>query len=246
MRRFVVSLLVLSGAAIAPALAADLPVPAAPPIVSAPYIPAPPPFTWTGFYVGINGGYGWSNWSDGFGDSFNGNGFLGGGELGFNYQIGQFVIGFEGDGDWSGIKWSQSASTTFNVFGPVVIGTTISNQEELLGTFAARFGFAADRILFYGKAGGAWTDEVWKVSITGPGGSAGGTTDISRFGWMAGAGVEYAITDSLTFKAEYNYLGFGNNTDNISIAGGGAVATVAVPSKLNLSVVKLGLNYLFH
>ncbi|MFD2228288.1 outer membrane protein, partial [Microvirga arabica] len=79
------------------AAAADLPVRSAPP---APIIAAAPIFTWTGFYVGVNAGYGWSN--DDFdsvdlADEDDDGGFVGGAQVGYNYQIGSFVVGLEGD-----------------------------------------------------------------------------------------------------------------------------------------------------
>jgi outer membrane immunogenic protein len=99
----------------APALAADLPPPAAPP-PQAPvaYIPAAPAFSWTGFYVGLNAGYafGQSNWTSPMGSTgwFNVSGPLAGGTIGGNYQIGQLVIGAEGDIDWQNVKGSLSAT----------------------------------------------------------------------------------------------------------------------------------------
>jgi outer membrane immunogenic protein len=247
MRNLSVVALVAFVAAVSPALAADLPQ-AAPPPPRAPatYVPTTAPiFNWTGVYIGLNGGYGWNSWEDGSGDTFKGNGFLGGGEAGFNYQINQFVIGFEGDIDWSGMKWSQTQSANFSGFGNSFTGT-LSNKDQWLSTFAARFGVAADRALFYGKAGGAWAQESWDLTVTNSGGSsATGTNTFNRLGWMVGAGLEYAVTENVTLKAEYNYIDFG--TDNETLTGGGLTsAGLIVPSKLTMSVVKVGLNVLFH
>src|SRR5580698_5957356 len=154
MRKIAFSVLAISSiigctAAIATAaMAADLP-PAAPlpPRAPAAYIPAPPPFSWTGFYVGINGGYGWNQWSnpDGtlavFGNSFNGSGPVAGGQIGFNYQISQFVVGVDADFDWANIKWSQSVAIALGggIFGGT-ISSTISDKDQFLSTFGARFG----------------------------------------------------------------------------------------------------------
>src|SRR5580658_7207250 len=112
------------------ALAADLPPPMAPPPrAPATYVPAPVPiFSWTGFYIGVNGGYafGQSNWTAplplGSTGNFNTSGFLAGGTVGGNYQFGSFVVGAEGDFDWSNL----SGSTPCTSFG----GTPTSCQTQ--------------------------------------------------------------------------------------------------------------------
>jgi outer membrane immunogenic protein len=86
------------------ASAADLPRPV---YKAPPYLSPAPTFSWTGFYVGLNGGYGWDRLSGTgtFGsDSITAKGWLGGGQIGYNYQIGQFVVGVEGDFDWANVK----------------------------------------------------------------------------------------------------------------------------------------------
>jgi outer membrane immunogenic protein len=248
MRRLILAMALALSAV--PAFAADLPVAPPPPPRAPAFVPAPP-FTWTGFYVGINGGYGWGNWSDGLGDSFNNNGGLAGGTIGFNYQWDWFVAGFEGDIDWADLKWNQSAAASGTVFGvPVSAAATINYKNDILSTFAARFGAAADHALFYVKAGGAWTQEQFSgtgsLSVGGPPPTTvviNGSNSFSRLGWMVGAGVEYAFTNNLTAKIEYNYIDFGTENDTLTFAG---VAVGTVPSKLNMSVVKVGVNWLFN
>src|SRR5579862_387158 len=89
-----------------PALAADLPLP--PPAAPAAYVPAPPHLYWTGFYLGLNagGGFGSSTWATPFGPvpRYQVDGLMAGGQIGGNYQIGEFVLGAEGDIDWQNLR----------------------------------------------------------------------------------------------------------------------------------------------
>jgi outer membrane immunogenic protein len=136
--------------------AADLP-PA--PRAAVPYMPvAVPVFSWTGFYIGGNVGGGWSRGNvvdSAFGVNFNnGNSasFLGGGQVGGNYQIGAFVIGAEAVFDWFANNNNSGNGTT--VPGGAILRASANNRWET--TLAARFGYAWDHALFYGKAGGGW------------------------------------------------------------------------------------------
>src|SRR5450755_1898015 len=134
----------LAAAMAMPSFAADLPRPAykAQPIYVA-------PFSWTGFYVGINGGYGWgkSNWS-GSGGNFevSPKGWLGGGTLGYNIQTGAWVWGIEGDIDYINLKGTANAA-----FCP-----SCTFKDTWLGTVRGRIGYSLDRWLPYLTAGGAF------------------------------------------------------------------------------------------
>ena len=132
--------------------------------------PAPPPpapfympvYIWTGLYVGVHAGGGWADL--GVGDT--GSGFIGGGQVGYNYQINQWVFGLEADISGSGIKNNLASIGT--PFGPI----TANFNWNSLTTLAPRFGYALDNWLVYGKVGGAWAD----VSVSAPfgfGSSAG-------------------------------------------------------------------------
>ena len=233
------------------AFAADLPI-APPPPPRAPVF-VPPPFTWAGIYIGGNIGWGWTNLNltdtgpagFGFGQVFpigstqsaSQNNFLGGAQIGVNWQFQQFVVGAEADFDATAIKNSQGAGG----FG------TGSYSNPWVSTFAARFGWAADRTLFYGKAGGAYMQEKYNFSAI-DGSTVTGT--FNRWGWMLGAGVEYAVTDNITLKAEYNYLNFGTQnqvlTPNAIDIANQTIIGDANNSKLTANVVKAGVNVLFH
>src|ERR1700684_936405 len=148
----------LALAAAAPAFAADLP-PAAAPLPRAPvaYVPAPPVFSWTGFYVGLNAGgaFGNSSWTTPAGavSSFSTIGALAGAQIGGNYQIGQFVIGAEGDIDWQNLR----GATASGVCAPAAIGGCAA-ASNWIATIRGRAGFAADRTLFYVTGGGAFAN----------------------------------------------------------------------------------------
>src|SRR5579862_7004496 len=137
------------------AMSADMPTP--PPIYKAPPAYVAPAFSWTGFYIGANMGAGWNqgNLNDSFGlfsgGANNNATFLGGGQVGANYQINNFVLGIEGDFDWFANNNSATGTTTDG-------STTISGIENprWLTTLTGRLGIAVDRVLFYGKGGGAW------------------------------------------------------------------------------------------
>jgi len=230
--------LLIAGAfalAAGPVLAADLPQPAAPPPrAPAMYVPtAAPVYNWGGVYVGINGGwaFGTSSWSDPvFGNTgnFNASGFLVGGTAGFNYQMGQFVLGVEGDGDWSNLKGtSTSAAAGCNVFA-------CTTQSQWLATIRGRAGVALDRVLFFGTAGGAFAN-VQAAAGALP------FSSTSAAGWTAGAGIEYAITEFLTAKIEYLYVGLQNSSCGTANCGG-TTTTVT----LNENVIRGGLNFKFN
>ena len=110
------------------------------------YVPVVPLFNWTGFYIGGHVGYGWASkdWRDSFGlfdVSTNLNGFLGGGQVGFNYQVQQFVFGVEGDFSWTGIK----GGSTQNAVIAAPAGSTFNTDVNWTSTLTGRLGLAFDR-----------------------------------------------------------------------------------------------------
>ncbi len=216
MRRFVFAG-ALALAAGGQALAADLPPPMAPPPrAPATYVPAPVPiFSWSGIYIGLNGGYSFGTATpSGGGSSITANGFLIGGTLGGNYQFGNFVVGLEGDGDWSNL---DGTSTTG--------GGTAEVKSTWLSTVRGRAGYAWDRVLFYGTAGGAFGNVQAGLQPT--------LTSATQAGWTAGAGVEAAFAPNWTAKVEYLYVDFAG----LSVPG----ATVTLTENL----VRAGVNYKF-
>ena len=137
-------------AATATAIAADLPYWNQMPVKAPAYVPV---FTWTGFYIGVNGGGAFGTSTYNFGGlgsaSFNTSGGLAGGTIGFNYQTGALVWGVEGDGDWSGISGSSTCLGGLS---------TCQTKNDWLATARGRLGYAFDRVLPYVTGGAAFGD----------------------------------------------------------------------------------------
>lgn len=210
------------------AQAADMP--RAAPIYKAQ--PAAQTYDWTGFYLGINGGYarGRSSWSDPTvgtdSGRFNTSGGTLGGQLGYNWQTGPVVFGVETDMNWLNANGSTSAGGVCLTNG----GGSCQTQQSWLGTTRARVGYAFDRWLPYITGGVAYGD----IRATQP----TGTSSSTQTGWTAGAGVEYGITRNWSAKLEYLHVDLGTATFMGAASG---TSTLAVPVKDDLA--RVGLNY---
>lgn len=248
-----VAVAAICAAAAGAAQAADLaPAPARQMLYSK--APIAESFSWTGFYVGGNVGWNWTDVTQtdtgpgvfgqvfpiGSVTTFSHNGFLGGAQLGYNYQMGRFVLGLEGEFDWSASKLDQGGT-----LGALTFNTNVKNNY--VATLAPRFGYAFDRALVYGKVGVAWSQEEY--NMTASDGSAV-TGRFDRWGWLIGAGVEYAIWDRLTLKAEYEYIDFGTKNETLTPNAidlvTGTITGDPSDSKVHTQVFKVGVNYLFH
>ena len=230
--------------------AADLPVKAyskAPPLVATAY-------DWTGFYLGVHGGGDWfdKNWFIAVTPetcaavcgvdvgSHTASSWLVGGQAGYNYQAGPWVLGVEAQASWTDMRASN---------GNLLIPTLIVNNSKTsaLGTLAGRVGYAFDRFMIFGKAGGAWAhDKFWTTA--GPASPAAGTViqaaDSDRFGWMLGIGAEYAFAANWSVKIEYDYMDFGRQRETLQ-----PVQVFAGPFPYDIrqrvDLVKAGINYKF-
>lgn len=223
--------------------AADIP---AKPYTKAP--PPPPPFSWTGFYVGANIGGAWAH-NLFLTNYYNNNGvFIAGGQMGGNYQIGNFVIGGQWDFDWAG----NNNNNNTGVLVPGVGAIAVTGNNHWITTVAARFGYAVDHWLLYGKAGGGWVgNNNWTITnvTTGVSLTCGNFTNNcgnNTGGWLVGAGYEYAFTNNWTVKLEYDYLGFGNRTDVIPATAPLLAGDTFTSNNRNVQMVKVGVNYLFN
>ena len=241
MKRMMLAGVLALGAA-GPALAADLPPPQIPPPQApATYVPAPSPeYNWGGIYFGLNGGYGFgdSKWSGlGSTGSFNTDGGLVGVTLGANYQANQMVFGIEGDMDWADASGTAGAGCGASVIGIGTI-TSCETKNDWLATVRGRLGYAWDRVLLYGTAGGAGGD----IKATTSGGTASvGSVDNTEFGWTAGAGVEFALAQNWTARAEYLYVDLSNGSWSCTGAFCGTTSSVSFDE----SLVRVGLDYKF-
>jgi outer membrane immunogenic protein len=241
----------ITTAGISAASAADLPVRAAPPVFA-----AVPVFTWTGFYVGGNLGWGWRDDDNetvvlsGPGipaglvgtlnfDNGNDGNFTGGGQIGYNYQIGSFVIGAEAD-----IQWIDTDDNDAVFFpGPGMAGTFVPGEFEdssdWWGTVRLRAGVAFDRFLVYATGGLAYTDD--------------------NTGWTAGGGVEWALpvnwlgASAVTLGLEGLWVSIDQDDDNDGRIGtftpvGGPPVDVSLPrgdDEQDFFVARAKLNFKF-
>ena len=217
----------------APAFAADLPSRQMAPAAPVAYAPV---FTWTGFYVGVNAGYGFTNSKDiAFVNTVTGastvfsngddGGFVGGGQLGYNWQTGAFVFGVETDIQYADFGGNRN----FGAFG------TFGSSGNYFGTVRGRLGFAMDRTLLYATGGLAYGDI---------GDSLFGSND-TRVGYTLGAGVEYAFTNNWTAKLEGLYVNIDRGNRFGVVAVGANNFAVNQGKNNDFAVVRVGLNYKF-
>jgi len=215
----------LAAAMASPSFAADLPRPA----YKVPIVPYVAPFSWTGFYVGLNGGYAWgdADVSNTFGSFTTGtqDGWLIGGTLGYNLQTGNWVWGLEGDFDYALIKGNTSNTLSCGVGSCTV-------EDTWFATLRGRIGYAFGRWLPYFTGGGAFAG----LKVTPAGGTD--STDTTT-GWTLGAGIEYAFLGAWSAKLEYLYADLGKATCEASVCG---VSTDIEPK---VNVVRVGINYRF-
>jgi opacity protein-like surface antigen len=191
------------------------------------------PYDWTGLYLGLNAGGAFaanSTSASGGGISASADntlsGFIGGAQIGANYQTGPAVLGFEADYD---------ASTQGKALPPGVLSG--STEMPWVATLRARLGVAFGPTLIYATAGGAGV-EVRSPNLTLPTGST--STTVTHGAWTAGAGIEYGLTDHLSARLEYLYLDTGD-----IMTGAVGPPTTTITSRLKDNLVRAALNYRF-
>jgi outer membrane immunogenic protein len=237
---------------VSPAFAADMALKGPP----APY--PQPTSSWTGFYLGVNGGAGWGTSSSSADIALAGltttlpiasqgtAGWLGGVTAGYNFQAGVVVFGIEGDFDWADIEGNTSCLVVFNC----------NVKQDWVGDIAGRIGVApVSNLLMYVKGGVAWADTKYNFGNSFTAGvatvSITGNASDTRTGGMLGMGVEYAFMAHWSAKIEYDFIDFGSDTVNMSFASSPAGLLVGLPSSIPTqiketeSLMKAGINYRF-
>jgi outer membrane immunogenic protein len=204
--------------------------------VTAPVAMTEAGFDWSGFYAGLNAGYttGQANAVgavSGITTNVSVAGGLLGATVGFNAQMDNFVLGVEGD-----VAWSGASGTAVCVAAPAF---DCEGRLNWLGAIKGRVGVAMDSVLLFATAGLAAGGVTANVVPT-PGGLTG-TYSGTMTGWTVGGGVELAVTDAISVKAEYNYVNMGGLQ--------APIGTVSGVEATNLSstnhVVKVGVNFHF-
>jgi outer membrane immunogenic protein len=174
-------------------------------------------------------------------------GWLAGAQIGYNYQIKNWVLGVEGEVSWTGLKGSNADPSHHDIN---------QTDTDFVGVLGGRFGYAWDRVLLYGKAGGAWANDKYSVftnttfsvgngspaPVTVTSGTLVDDATVNRFGYMLGAGVEYALTQQWSVKAEYEYLDFGRQRTTLT-----PTTTVVSPFdediRQTIQIAEIGFNY---
>ena len=232
----------------APASAADL--------AARPYTKAPPPvvapiYNWGGFYIGANGGYGWSHQCiditavNGFPGVFaegcrNAGGGVAGGQLGYRWQAANWVFGLEAQGDWANIRTSRTS-----LFVPA---DTWRSQINGLGLFTGQVGYAWDAALFYVKGGAAVANQRWTLfdTVTGIGLAQAERT---RWGGTVGVGFEYGFAPNWSAGIEYDYLWRVSNSNTFLTPGLVAplgIASITANTRSDVNMITGRINYHFN
>lgn len=230
------------------AVAADMPV-KAPVYKSEPTIVG---YDWTGLYIGGHVGGGWFD-KDWFtpltpiniaggcpgcptkAGSHSGKSWLAGGQIGFNFQFDSIIAGIEAQ-----FSWTDFEASSPHALAPALLA--INSKTNYLGTIAGRLGFAWDRTLVFVKGGAAWAHDKFWSSIPGiiP---VSQSVTVTRWGWMAGGGVEFGLMNNWSAKIEYNYMDFGRDRETLQPVN--AFAPFQYDIKQTIQVVKVGINYRF-
>jgi outer membrane immunogenic protein len=242
MKRILLATVAMTALGSASALAADLPQRPEPAYKAPVMVPAPVA-TWTGCYVGGNIGGAWANGSASGGGaevSTTGSSFVGGGQVGCDYEFGGgFVIGARDMFD--GTSGSRSGTFPAGAFGAPLGTTAVANfNNQWFDTLTARVGYAVQPTwLLYFQGGGAWAHTTSSVSYAG---FQYGQTSNTRSGWTIGGGVEWMFAPHWSAFLEYNYMDFGSQSASVTGALG---AVYPVSFSATESDVLIGVNYRF-
>lgn len=225
------------------AYAADLGPYRPPAPVAQPYYEPNMPPLWRGAYIGLNGGYGWGDSTTDFSGpgfdasgSLNNDGWLGGGQIGYNAQFGAFVLGLESDIQASDLSDSASSADAAGFAGDV------TTDIDWFSTLRARAGIAMDRTLLYVTGGFAFADVTSSAVATDGANSVALSGSGTETGYTIGGGLEYMLSPNWTAKAEYLYVDLGEQKlTGVGSDGLGYSGT----NDIDFQTVRFGLNYKF-
>jgi outer membrane immunogenic protein len=227
-----------------PAFAADLPVKA--PAINA---AAPVVFSWTGCHIGGHVGGAVSNDKIRSSGDFNSAGFIGGGQIGCDYQFtGGWVVGVEGRAAWSSLKGSTPGRV---ILASTLVGTIVPTHftvsTDSLASATARMGYSfADQWLVFVRGGAAWTrekaDNAYTIPLSIPF-AVDPSGTMTRTGWTAGTGVEWAFAPHWSASFEYNYYDFGDNGYLLTDSVNGRRTSGSLKDRIH--AVTTGVNYHF-
>jgi outer membrane immunogenic protein len=211
-------------------------------LCSAPALAGDPAATdWSGFYLGVNGGYGLGHFDvvtastipdlDGIERGYGANGGLFGATTGFNVQTGNIVFGLEGDVDWARLSGTAAPIKPNN--SPASVLTSNINW---LTTLRGRVGFGEDNLLFF-ATGGLAAGGVNGTVTNFPSGSTTSTLGSTQYGYAAGAGIEAALTDNVSIKAEFLHVDLGTTKY--------ALPPIDADAHPTANIIRVGVNYRF-
>jgi len=223
-------------------------------------LPAPAAaHNWAGPYIGLHAGYGWGEWDGKFydynsaadgewepytkegehiGNSVDLDGFLAGAQLGYNVQSGNFVFGIEGDIAWSDINGSETWQTKWN---DKTTEWNLDTDINWLATLRARAGFTRGSALFFVTGGLAIADVDSSYSLNG--GDWSGKASDTMTGWTVGGGVELALAQNWSVKAEYLYIDLGDM--DVTLDDENCWKPENFDGDINLHTFRIGFNYKF-
>ncbi|GLH75893.1 membrane protein [Bradyrhizobium sp. SSBR45G] len=197
-----------------PTLAADL--------AARPYTKAPPMmaaiYDWSGFYVGANGGGGWSHntWDvvgGGREGSHDSSGGTVGGQFGYRWQMGQVVFGVEAQGNWADFTGDNLSA---------VFATRNRTKTDAFGLFTGQVGYAINNVLLYAKGGAAVTSNKYTITNAATGAFLASNND-TRWGGVVGAGIEYGFAPNWSVGVEYDHLFMDRQTVSFGALGSDSI-----------------------
>jgi outer membrane immunogenic protein len=181
-----------------------------------------PIYDWSGFYIGANGGGGWSSTcldvtsfrvvvAPPFGEGcHDGSGGVAGGQIGYRWQAGTWVFGFEGQGDWADLTGSNVSR--------FVPAWTNNSKIEAFGLFTGQIGYAWNNVLWYVKGGAAVTDNKFRGTVTTTGALFDSANE-TRWGGTIGTGVEFGFAPNWSVAVEYDHIFIDNHSVTTTSTG---------------------------